>query len=64
MRIGQGDAYVFYEFSESGFATNESLGTADHIVSVRKETCEVGGRVGDDVENVPYIFGNGEGRPL
>lgn len=62
--IGAGKTYGFDEFSESGIATYLALWTADHVVSVGKQSGHVGGRVGRHVEDVPDVLGRGELTPL
>jgi hypothetical protein len=55
---------VFDEFAEPGFAAHKALGTADYVVAVGEQAGDVGGGVGGYVEDVPYVFGEGEGGPL
>ena len=43
---------------------DEAFGRADYVVAVWEEAGGVGGGGGDDVEDVPDVFGGGEGGPL
>ena len=49
---------VFDELAQAGFTMNVSFGCADNVVAVGKQSSLVGRRVGDDVENMPDIFGD------
>jgi hypothetical protein len=55
---------VFDKFTETGFTTDETFGTADDIVAVGKQASYIGWRVGSYVEDVPDIFGERERCPL
>lgn len=56
--------HIFNEFAQTRLATHKAFRAADHVVTVRKQACYVGRRVGNDIENVPNVFGDGEWRPL
>lgn len=55
---------VFDELAEPGFAADDARGRAGYVVAVGEEAGGGGGGGGEHVEDVPDVFGRGEGRPL
>jgi len=53
--------YILNKLPQSRFATDETLRTADDVVAIGKQACDVGGRFVNHVENVPDVFSKGEG---
>lgn len=60
-RAGQ---VVFDELAEAGFAAHDARGGADDVVAVGQQAGGEGGRVGENVQDVPDVFGAGERGPL
>lgn len=58
------ETYVLNQLSQSRLASNEPFRTADHVVAVREEACNVGGGVRNHIEDVPDVFDAGERHPL
>jgi hypothetical protein len=55
---------VLNELREARLAVDEALRAADDVVAVGKQPGGVGGRVRRDVQDVPYVFCDGERGPL
>lgn len=55
---------VVDELGEAGVAADDAGGGADDVVGVGQQARGGGGRVREDVEDVPDVFGAGEGGPL
>lgn len=55
---------VVDELGEAGVAADDARGGADDVVGVGEQARGGGGRVREDVEDVPDVFGAGQGSPL
>jgi len=55
---------VFHQLAQACFAMHVAFWSPDYVVTVGQEACCVGWGVGDDVENVPDVFGGGGRCPL
>lgn len=55
---------VFDDFREARLAVEDAFGGAQDVIRVGEQTGQVGGRVGRDIEDVPYVGYDREGCPL
>lgn len=55
---------VFNKLPEPRVAADKAFRAADDVIAIGQEASYIGGRVGDYVEDVPDILGEGERRPL
>ena len=55
---------VFDQFAQPGFVVHEAGGRSDYVVAVREEAGGGGGGGRHHVQDVPDVFGGGEGGPL
>lgn len=57
-------SYIFDKLAKPAVASHETLRASNDIVAVRQESSDIGGRVGNDIEDVPHVFGGRKRRPL
>lgn len=57
-------SYVFNQLAKPAVTPHQAFRASNNIIAVGEKSSDVGGRVGNDIKDVPYSFGSRERRPL
>lgn len=50
---------IFYKLTQAGLSMHVAFRGTDDVIAIREKTGVIGRGVGDDVEDVPDVFGDG-----